>query len=164
MSESKHKIKGKHSLKYDSIFKGKKPVVDEEYDEFSSDFLIPKQERFDIDESSSYRDEYRSPEDYTRIRELKEEIYHIIISKTNINIKSSRRKPGKHDFNEYLSILCENLDTSKYGYSEIFIEFAYYFSDNIGNMFKLLDKKWGGKIASELAIKSNFKLNDVDFF
>ena len=54
-----------------------------------------------------------------------------------------------------------------FSYSEVFIEFSYYFSDNIENMFKLLDKKWGGKIAQELAKKGNIRgaknLEDIDF-
>ena len=161
---SKHKIKGKHSLKYDSIFKGKKTETDDEFDDFSSDFHVPKQESFDFESGCSYHDEYRTPEDYARIKELREKIYHIITVHTDINIKSSRRKPAKQDFNKYLAVLAENLDTSRYSYSEIFIEFSFYFSDNIVNMFKLLDKDWGGKISVELAHKTNNDLKNIDFY
>lgn len=161
---SKHKIKGKHSLQYDSIFKGKKVDIDEEFDDFSSDFHVPKQESFDFDSGCSYHEEYRSAEDYVRIKELREKIYQIILDKTDINIKNSRRKPAKQDFNKYLIILADNLDTSRYSYSEIFIEFAFYFSDNIVNMFKLLDKDWGGKISVELAHKTNNNLKSIDFY
>jgi hypothetical protein len=161
---SKHKIKGKHSLRYDSIFKGKKKVEDSDEDEeFAQDLLIPKQENFEFDTSSSYHDEVTNPEDYVRVKELKEAIYNIIVEKTDINIKNSRRKPGRIDFNKYYQILVENLDTSKFSYSEIFVDLSYYFSDNTFNMFKLLDKKWGGKIIRELAKKRNIKIDHIDF-
>jgi hypothetical protein len=55
----------------------------------------------------------------------------------------------------------------KFSHSEVFLELAYYFSDNIENMFKLLDEKWGGKISMELAKKNKIRgfidLDDVDF-
>lgn len=161
---SKHKIKGKHSLKYDSIFKGRKSETDDEFDDFSSDFHVPKQENFDFDSGCSYHEEYRAPDDYIRIKALRQEIYHIITEYTDINIKNPRRKPAKTDFNKYIGVLVEHLDVARYSYSEIFIEFAQYFSDNIVNMFKLLDEKWGGKISMELAIKSNNELKDIDFY
>jgi hypothetical protein len=163
-TESKHKIKGKHSLRYDSIFKGKKKEEDsDEDDEFAQDLMIPKQENFEFDTSSAYHDEVTNPEDYVRHKELKESIYNIIVEKTDINIKNSRRKPGRIDFNKYYQILIDNLDTSKFSYSEIFVDLSYYFSDNIFNMFKLLDKKWGSKIIRELAKKRNIKVDHIDF-
>lgn len=163
-SESKHKIKGKHSLSHDSIFKGKKKLNENgEEDEFSTDFLVPKQENFDFDTSTGYHEETKDPEEYVRLKKLKELIYVIITDKTDINIKNSRRKPGRLDFNKYYGILVENLDVSTYSYGEIFIELSFYFSDNIFNMFKLLDKKWGGKIIKELAKKRNIKIDQMDF-
>lgn len=162
-TESKHKIKGKHSLGYDSIFKGKKKKEGADDDEFAQDLLVPKQESFEFDSGSSYYEESQSPDEYIRHKELKEEIYRIITEKTDINIKNSRRKPGRIDFNKYFQILIENLDTSKFSYTEIFVDLSYYFSDNIFNMFKLLDKRWGGKIIKELAKKRNIKVDNVDF-
>ena len=160
---SKHKIKGKHSLKYDSIFKGRKNEAANEFDDFSSDFLVPKQESYNIDTGSGYHDEYRNPEDHSRIQALREKIYAVITEQTGINIKNSRRKPSKQDFNLYLNVLYNNLDMSLYTSAEVFMEFSVYFSDNIVNMFKLLDKHWGGKISSELAGKSTNKLKDIEF-
>jgi hypothetical protein len=163
-TQSKHKIKGKHSLPRDTIFKGKvKKGENSEDDENSADFLVPKQDNFDFDVSSGYHEETKDPEEYTRLKQLKEEIYLIIVDKTDINIKNSRRKPGRLDFNKYYAILVDNLDTSTYSYGEIFIELSFYFSDNIFNMFKLLDKKWGGKIIKELAKKRNIKIDQMDF-
>lgn len=163
-AQSKHKIKGKHSLTHDSIFKGKKKKDENgDDDEFSADFLVPKQDNFDFDVSSGYHEETKDPEEYVRLKKLKEEIYIIIIEKTDINIKNSRRKPGRLDFNKYYGVMVENLDTSTYSYGEVFIELSFYFSDNIFNMFKLLDKKWGGKIIKELAKKRNIRIDQMDF-
>jgi len=48
---SKHKVQGKHSLKYDSIFKGKKEdKVDEDFDQTSMYF----NEKFEVDKSSFF--------------------------------------------------------------------------------------------------------------
>ena len=158
--DSKHKIKGKHALSYDSIFKGKKE--DDENDEESPDFLIARQSKNDFDTSSLWSDDLDEHE-YIRLKKLKEQMYDLIITKTNINIKSSRRKPSKIDFNTYIDIMYMNLDMSTYSYTEVFVELAYYFSDTIENVFKLLDKKWGGKISTELARKANIKIDDFDF-
>ena len=153
---SKHKIKDKHKLAYDSIFKGKKT-------DGSVDEGIPKQESFDFDVSSSYYDENKNPHEYKRIKQLREDIYDIVVNVLNINIKNNRRKPGRVDFNMYMKTLVENLDMSYYSHAEVFMEFAVYFSDNIVNMYKLLEQKWGGIIAKELADRSKIKFNDIDF-
>lgn len=157
--DSKHKEAGKHSLKHDSIFLGKKSEdID---DEFHIDFQVPKQKKSDFETISLYGDD---GEDYERLKELKEDMYHIIIEKTKINIKTSRRKPGKDDFNQYMNIICSHLDMRKYQHYEVFIELAYYFSDNITNMFKLLNKDWGGKVAIELSKRAKINLDDIEFF
>lgn len=162
--ESKHKEVGKHSLKYDSIFKGKKD--ESELDEYIIE-TSSSNNNFELDTASSYSFERESPTEYTRLNNLKNELYTIIVDVIKLNIKNSRRKPSRVDFNKYYSKIVENLDMGTYSYSEVFIEFAYYFSDNIENMFKLLDKKWGGKIAHELTKKSNIngvkKLDEIDF-
>jgi hypothetical protein len=162
--ESKHKEVGKHALKYDSIFKGKKD--DGNLDEYIIE-SASKNNSFDPDTSSSYSFERESPTEYVRLKQLKNDLYEIIITDIKLNIKNSRRKPSRVDFNKYYSILVDKLDMGIFSYSEVFIEFAYYFSDNIENMFKLLDKKWGGKIAQELAKRGNIRgaknLEDIDF-
>ncbi len=162
--ESKHKEVGKHALKYDSIFKGKKD--DENLDEYIIE-AASRNNSFEPDSSSTYAFERESPIEYTRLNELKQELYEIIVNDIKLNIKNSRRKPSRLDFNKYYSKLVEKVDMGKFSYSEVFIEFAYYFSDNIENMYKLLDKKWGGKIAIELQKKGKTKgaknLEDIDF-
>ena len=49
---SKHKLEGKHSLKYDSIFKGKKDAVEEE-DAFDG-FGMYYKDSIEVDKSSNY--------------------------------------------------------------------------------------------------------------
>ncbi len=161
---SKHKESGKHSLKYDSIFKGKKDDTD--LDEYIIE-SANKNNNFEPNAASSYAFERESPTEYVRLNNLKKELYNVIVDDIKLNIKNSRRKPSRVDFNKYYSVIVSRLDMGSYSYSEVFIEFAYYFSDNIENMFKLLDKKWGGKIAQELARKGNIRgvknLDDIDF-
>lgn len=162
--ESKHKEIGKHALKYDSIFKGKKD--DSDLDEYFIESAT-KNNSFEPDTSSSYSFERESPTEYTRLSHLKKDLYDIIVNDIKLNIKNSRRKPSRVDFNKYFSRIVEKMDMGTYSYSEVFIELAYYFSENIENMFKLLDKKWGGKIAQELAKRGNIRgaknLDDIDF-
>ena len=164
IKSSKHKEIGKHSLKYDSIFKGKKD--DSNLDEYFIE-TASKNNTFDPDSSSAYSFERESPTEYTRLSELRKELYNVIVDVIKLNIKNSRRKPARSDFNIHYGIIVDILDMEVYSYSEVFIEFAYYFSDNIENMFKLLDKKWGGKIAQELAKRGNIRgaknLDDIDF-
>lgn len=168
IKQSKHKIVGKHSLEYDPIFKGKKKKYDEddvynEFEEYHPEFLVPKQESFNFDVGTSYYDDNMTSDESFRLRQLREDLYSIIVEKTNINIKSSRRKPSRPDFNKYLSIIFASMDMNKYTHTEIFSELSFYFSDNLINMFKLLNDKWGGKISRELQEKSSVNLDEFDF-
>lgn len=160
---SKHKEPEKHKLNYDTIFKGKKEeALDECYIEVAS-----KQQTYELDMSSGYSFERENPVEYNRLSNLRKEMYDIIVNYIKLNIKTTRRKPARTEFNKNYGILVSKLEMTTYSYSEVFIEFAYYFSDNIENMFKFLDKEWGGKIAQELARKGNIrgtkKLDDIDF-
>ena len=145
---SKHKIEGKHSLKYDSIFKGKKadPVDEDSLDGFSSYF----KETIEVDKSSSYHTESMDNETYIRSKLVKERVYDILKDNTEINFLNNRRKPSRVDFNEYYSLLKKNLVKESFTNIELFNELAVYFSDNLFNMFKLLDNQWRNLIIAEL--------------
>jgi len=146
---SKHKIEGKHSLKYDSIFKGKKedPVDDEEsLDGFSGYY----KDTIEVDKSSSYHTESIDNETYIRAKLVKERVYEILKENTTINFLNNRRKPSRNDFNTYYTILKSNLKTESFTNIELFNELAVYFSDNLFNMFKLLDNSWRNLIINEL--------------
>lgn len=145
---SKHKLEGKHSLKYDSIFKGKKeePLSDDNLDSFGMYY----KESIEVDKSSNYYFESVDNERYIRAKLVKEKVYVVLSENTNINFLNNRRKPSRVDFNNYYSLLKLNLQTESFTNVEIFNELAVYFSDNLFNMFKLLDKKWRNLIINEL--------------
>jgi hypothetical protein len=145
---SKHKIEGKHSLKYDSIFKGKKedPIDEESLDGFS----LYYKETIEVDKSSSYHTESIDNESYVRSKLVKERVYDVLKEHTSINFLNNRRKPSKLDFNDYYALLKRNLVNENFTNSELFSELAVYFSDNILNMFKLLDNSWRNLIINEL--------------
>jgi hypothetical protein len=143
---SNHKIEGKHSLKYDSIFKGKKedPLDEYEYEyEYNSNTI-------EVDKSSLYHQESIDNENYVRSKLVRERIYDVLNSKTNLSFSSNRRKPSKIDFNIYYSLLVKELKNDSFTNIEIFNELSVYFSDNLFNMFKLLDNKWRNLLIDEL--------------
>ena len=145
---SKHKIEGKHSLKYDSIFKGKKedPLDEEE----GTTIDMYQKDTIEVDRSSNYYFESIDNEKYIRSKEVKEKVYEVLAQNTTINFLNNRRKPSRADFNQYYNILKSNLQTESFTNVELFNELAVYFSDNLFNMFKLLDKKYRNLIILEL--------------
>ena len=145
---SKHKISGKHGLKYDSIFKGKKedPLSDEEFDTMSSYY----NENFEVDKGSIYWFESIDNENYIKEKRIKEKVYEVLLNNTDLNFLNNRRKPSKSDFNNYYFLVKTNLKEENFTNTELFNELAVYFSDNLFNMFKLLDNKWRTLIITEL--------------
>jgi hypothetical protein len=158
---SKHKMTGKHSLKYDTIFKGKK---DDDISEDDPQMDITYQnDSFEIDRSSILYEEYRDTEQYNREKKVKEKVYNILADKTSINFMNNRRKPSRGDFNNYYHLLVTELVNERFSNIELFNELAVYFSDNLFNMFKLLDNKWRTKIIDELQdhIGKNANMTDI---
>lgn len=145
---SKHKIEGKHALKHDSIFKGKKedPLTDEDPDNISTIYGGS----IEVDKSSSYHHESMDNEAYVRSKLVKEKVYEVLKEHTSLNFLNNRRKPSRVDFNNYYNILIDNLKQDSFTNVELFNELAVYFSDNLFNMFKLLDNKWRNTIIEEL--------------
>lgn len=147
---SKHKVEGKHALKYDSIFKGKKEDPLDEEMMFDSYIDYKTKDTIEVDKTSSYHQESMNNESYIRDKQVKEGVYKIIKDKTPINFENNRRKPSRVDFNKYYELLKEELKEESFTNIEIFNELAVYFSDNLFNMFKLLDNKWRNMIIEEL--------------
>jgi hypothetical protein len=145
---SKHKIDGKHSLKYDSIFKGKKedPLSEDELDGFA----YYHKETIEVDKSSNYYFESIDNESYIRSKLVKEKVYDVLVNHTELNFMNNRRKPSRVDFNHYYFLLKQNLENESFTNVELFNELSVYFSDNLFNMFKLLDNKWRNLIINEL--------------
>lgn len=144
---SKHTLQGKHSLKYDSIFKGKKedPLSEDEVEFFGNN-----NETFEVDKSSHYWYESIDNENYIKEKRIKEKVYEVLNEHTDINFLNNRRKPSKSDFNHYYYLLKTHLHGESFTNVELFNELAVYFSDNLFNMFKLLDNKWRNLIILEL--------------
>lgn len=143
---SKHKMQGKHSLKYDSIFKGKK---DEKLDEMESN--SPQyNDNFKVDSSSALYFESYDSEQYVKLKKLKEKVYQVLSDHTSLNFMNNRRKPSKDDFNTYFHLLKVHLKDDGFSNVELFNELSVYFSDNLFNMFKLLENKWRNLVLAEL--------------
>jgi hypothetical protein len=146
---SKHKLEGKHSLKYDSIFKGKKddPVDEEDTSDLFSGYY---KESIEVDRASNYYSESIDNEVYIRTKLVKERVYSVLEKHTSINFLNNRRKPSRVDFNNYYQLLRTQLKDESFTNVELFNELSVYFSDNLFNMFKLLDNKCRNLIISEL--------------
>ena len=159
---SKHKVEGKHSLKYDSIFKGKKDEVIDE-DDCSDCFSGYYRDTIEVDKSSNYHFESIDNEMYVRSKLVKERVYAILGEHTGISFLNNRRKPSRVDFNNYYTLLKLHLKEESFTNTELFNELSVYFSDNLFNMFKLLDNKWRNLIIDELQdhIGKNFNSKDV---
>jgi hypothetical protein len=144
---SKHSIYGKHSLKYDSIFKGKRedPLTEE-----SAEMRSGYNENFEVDKSSHYWYESIDNENYVKEKRVKEKVYQVLSEHTDLNFLNNRRKPSRSDFNRYYFLLKTQLFEESFSNVELFNELAVYFSDNLFNMFKLLDNKWRNMIIDEL--------------
>jgi len=145
---SKHKLEGKHSLKYDSIFKGKKedPLDEDDMDGFS----MYHKDSIEVDKSSNYYFESIDNESYVRTKLVKERVYAVLSDNTELNFMNNRRKPSKVDFNQYFNLIKNELEGESFTNIELFNELAVYFSDNLFNMLKLLDNKWRNQIFKEL--------------
>ena len=158
---SKHKIEGKHSLKYDSIFKGKKEeAVDE--DDTSDLFSGYYRETIEVDKGSNYHFESIDNEIYIRTKLVKERVYFVLGEYTSISFLNNRRKPSRVDFNNYYSLLKVHLKDESFTNVELFNELSVYFSDNLFNMFKLLDNKWRNLIINELQDHIGKNINSKD--
>jgi len=151
---NKHKQEGAHSLNRDTIFLGRKEE-EEEGLESSTEFF---DNTYELEKGSTYEYETHKNDEYIHNKELMKDIYNILDEKTDVNFLMNRRKPDKKKFNNYYE-LCLNELSLKYTKSEILVELSTYFTDNIFNMYKLLNKKNATGIIIEL--KEKGYLNDI---
>lgn len=163
LNTNNHKIEGKHSLARDTIFKGKIEDVDPDFDHSGNPDGITLNEGFPIEIGTSFEFESKYNEDYVGRLNLSQDVYELLKENTDLDFSSNRRKPNKHAFNNYYKMLLENIG-KEYTKSEIFVELSYYFTDNIFNMFKLLDKEYATQIIIDLK-KSGYltNLNNINF-
>ncbi len=113
-------------------------------------FALYHKESIEVDKSSNYYFESIDNESYVRTKLVKEKVYSVLSENTGLNFLNNRRKPSRVDFNEYFNLLKKHLDSESFTNIELFNELAVYFSDNLFNMFKLLDNKWRNQIINEL--------------
>ena len=102
------------------------------------------------DVTTNFHYEVYNNERYIREKDLKEKVYKTLSISTDIDFECNRRKPSRVDFNNYFFIVKTELKNDNFTNIELFNELAYYFSDNLMNMFKLLDNKWRNLIIDEL--------------
>jgi hypothetical protein len=155
---NKHKQEGKHRLKEDTIFKGK---TDKRYED-GDEYLY--EENNDCADIVNFFD-YESVESTNSLEQnnLTKDVYETLKIKTGIDFTQNRRKPNKETFNSYYNLLLKDLGF-KYTKSEIFVELSFYFTDNIFNMYKLLDKKSATIIIKELINKGYLRnLENINF-
>jgi hypothetical protein len=158
-----HKVEGKHSLARDTIFKGKIEDISEQ-----SEYLSAQDEYFSIDglpieSGTNYEFESKFNEEYIGRLNLQRDVYDLLSEKTELDFSSNRRKPNRQAFNDYYKMLLNNIG-KEYTKSEIFVELSYYFTDNIFNMFKLLDKEYATQIIVELKQSGYLSnLNNINF-
>jgi hypothetical protein len=174
-SVNKHKLENTHKLKRDTIFLGKLDNEEDPDEEYEDGDVQPDSDAIehltnknvnvydsenDLNIDNSYDNEFsiKNTDNYFYKKELSEDIYSILQEKTSINFINNRKKPNKQTFNNYYKMCITELD-NKYSRSEIFVELSYYFTDNIFNMFKLLDKKYATNIILEL--KNKGYLRDI---
>lgn len=148
---NKHKQDGAHALKRDVILKGKKEESEEDQEMSSSTHFY--NDSYKIEDYDSYHSE-----DAVYKKSLIKDIYNILNDDTDIDFLANRRKPNKKTFNNFYEMCLLKLDMN-YTKSEIFVELSYYFTDNIFNMFKLLNKKNASGIIIEL--KDKGYLSDI---
>jgi hypothetical protein len=157
-----HKLEGKHSLARDTIFKGKiESAEDSEYPSHQEEINI--NDGLPIEIGTSYEFESKYHEEYINRLNLQQDVYQLLNDKTELDFTSNRRKPNRQAFNDYYRMLLENIG-KEYTKSEIFVELSYYFTDNIFNMFKLLDKECATQIIVELKQSGYLSnLNNINF-
>lgn len=159
-----HKIEGKHSLARDTIFKGKLEDNTDQVDEyFNIQEDINISDGLPIEVGTSYEFESKYHEEYVSRLNLSKDVYKILSEKTELDFSCNRRKPNRQAFNDYYKMLIDNIG-KEYTKSEIFVELSYYFTDNIFNMFKLLDKEYATQIIIELKQGGHLdNLNGINF-
>jgi len=164
LNTNKHKQEGKHKLDRDTIFKGKLDVRKEGDDLTTPEDIFTADQDFDGETINIFDNIYDTNDtDYLKENNLVNDIHHILDTKTTINFSQNRRKPNKENFNEYYDILVKELYL-KYSKLDIFVELSYYFTENIFNVFKLLDKKAAIVIIKELKKKGYLRnLDGINF-
>ena len=147
--QNKHKLEGKHALERDILFTGK---IEEKQEEGMETVDYYYNEVVSVETGSQLEFESKNHEEYMISLNLEKDVYELLEEYTDLDFTQNRRKPKREDFNLYFELLLEKLKY-KYTKCEIFVALAYYFTDNIFNMYKLLYRKHATSIIVELKNK-----------
>lgn len=159
--ENRGKLLGKHSLHNDTIFKSSFIRKDEDEEEYRS---TSNDNNFDIDPMSNTFSSDDDSEEYGRLKFLKEKVNNYLVNETDFDLSNNRKKPSKEKFNEVFSMLVKTLSAEGYSNTEIFVEYAPYFSEDLYAMFKMLDKKYSLVILKNIMKQYKYKnIDGVDF-
>lgn len=157
----KPKLIGKHSLAYDTVFKGKKTESKSSEPEHIMNNITGG---FDLNEESMEFNESRNSIDNQLNLKLQQEVFNILKTCSDIDFNAPRRKPSVGDLNSYFKVITEQLEHYGFSYCEMFIEMSTYFSDNVYGIYQLLYKKYKDLIVKELVEKYGLKeLNKINF-
>lgn len=166
-SINKHKIEGVHRLSKDVIF-NPDLSTDETYDMCDDSNDDSNDEWGDSNQNYTEIHSYihgtdQEFEGFVTNVELSNDVYELLSTKTKIDLCSNRRKPNKITFNSYYELLTSELQ-NKYSKAEIFVELTHYFTDNLFNGFKLLEKKHATGIILEMKNKGYLReIGDINF-
>lgn len=167
-SINKHKIEGVHRLSKDVIFNPDLSSPESPY-ELGDELADDIDDEWE-DSRESYGEIYshvhgtnQEFEGFVTNVELSNDVYELLKTKTKIDLSSNRRKPNKITFNSYYELLTTELH-NKYSKAEIFVELTHYFTDNLFNGFKLLEKKHATGIILEMKNKGYLReIGDINF-
>lgn len=154
---TKPKIVGKHTLAYDNIHNSKidTTILEENYiiPDLSDGFKVS----VEIDSTHNY-----NSAEYYRSNELKKKVYDLLNTRTKLDFSPDvkRRIPSVVDLDIYYTMLMDELIKFNYSHLEVFIVLSEFFTDNIYNVYKKLNKKYKKAIYSNLCQKH--KIPDID--
>ena len=144
---SKHKASGKHSLGYKTFVKEEKKIDE---DDFEMNLLLETAEATETNRGSAYYIESIENDNYVKNKKVAEKIYNYLLENTDMNFLMPRRKTSIANFNNIFFKLINLLKGENCSKIVIFHELAYYYSDNLRNMFKMLDEQYKMLILAEL--------------
>jgi predicted SprT family Zn-dependent metalloprotease len=144
---SKHKANKKHELIYKTFVKEEKRI---DQDDFEFNLILETVESTETNRNSAHYVQSVENDNYIKNKKVSEKIYNYLLENTDMNFLTARRKTSKNNFNNIFFKLIHLLKEENCSKTVIFHELSYYFSDNLRNMFKLLDEQYKIMILKEL--------------
>jgi len=153
LKANKHKIGGTHQLERDILLKGK----DYQSESLDGDYLLDTEYEVDLTQKLN---EQKLDEQYDYDKQLKKDVYNILKNYTDYNFDKNRRIPPKEVFNRYYKAIVEKLH-NKYSKCDLVVEYSGYFTEELSNTVKYLNKEYMNDIIIEMKSKGKLSfLND----